>query len=549
MVATKDTLKGDTMRYQKLLFCCSLTAMISTACSPASSDNTADSTDTTTTTKTTSSDPEKEIEEAITNKLAESVPSALALAIFPQGDSASLRLADDDSDETEVEDPNANKSFAEKVKENKKRLEGEAEEGCIRLNVFKKHKPIPTETCYEFDSDMNPSKFAGKEGTYGTKDGKNSKGEACMVAFARGEVNDSVEAIDQAMEAISGVVCQAKKAKVDKQLGEGESLDLVEALDGVGDAKMKFTEAKLARLDDADDGSAIYRNDIAFTDPRGRTVAVHLLHSPGASGEKGTIWVQMSGEKMESPTGANQPTDQQQAPAVSLFTDPNNTENKNFVMSINYAKETDSDGKPSLSFEMRRAAIVNTVEPFTDDGLVNYAGLADEAQNSEVHAIKYVAYHGNPETGEGDLSYWMNPGGSLAESARGFLFNIKADEEGNLAGCGTSGATANVSIRKALVSPSETNVLKPVRYWHPQEDKNISPDKDERFTANEGFKITQQCFVFDPTADQYAIDTEKTTSAEGYDLLDTAEVKVAPPAAPKKRFEGDVLNKKLDEKK
>lgn len=538
------------MRYKNLVFCCSLVTMINAACTQSSSDDAATSTDTTaTTTKsdTTTTTSKSEIEAAITNKLAESVPSALALAIFPQDDSsASLALAEDDE---EVTDPNAKKSFADKVKENKKRLEGSDDEDCIRLNVFKKHKAGETETCYEFDSDMNPSKFADQPSTFGTKNGKNSSGEACMVAFARGEISDSVEAIDQAMEAISGVVCQAKKAKVDKKLGEGESIDLVESLADVGGGKMKFTEAKLGRIDNAEDGSSIYRNDIAFTDPRGRTVEIHLLHSPSSTGEKGTIWVKLSGEKAESAPagGAPQPGAQQPAPSMSLSTDPNNSANKNFVTSIAYAKETDSDGKPSLSFEMRRAAIVNTVEPFTDEGLVNYAGLSESAQNSEVHAIKYVAYQGNPETGEGNLSYWMNPGGSLNESARGFLFNVTADDDGKLAGCGTSGATANVSIRKALVSPSSDNVLKPVRYWHPRENQNISPDKDARFTANEGFKITQQCFSFDNEANIYAIDTTQTTSEQGYDLLETAAVKVAPPAAPKKRFEGDVVNKKIED--
>ena len=85
-----------------------------------------------------------------------------------------------------------------------------------------------------------------------------------------------------------------------------------------------------------------------------------------------------------------------------------------------------------MRFEVRRAAIVNTVDPFTEDGLVNYAGVSDEATNSDIHAINYVAFDMDVDTNEGNLSYWQNPGGNINEAARGFLFKIEKDDDGAL---------------------------------------------------------------------------------------------------------------------
>jgi hypothetical protein len=244
---------------------------------------------------------------------------------------------------------------------------------------------------------------------------------------------------------------------------------------------------------------------------------VHLVHSPTSeTADKGTLWF-----KSKPVAGAD---------------DINNTANKFDLMSINYSRST-KHSQQRVQFEVRQAMIEKSYDLFTDGGLVNYGSVPDDAENDLIHAIKYVAFDINPETSEGDLSYWMNPGGRIEESARGFLFNV-SDNEGRLEGCGVSGATNSVSIRKAVTDPGEDDILAPTRYWHPREDQNIHPDKDSRYSANEGSSITKQCFKQNDEG-IYEIDTSKTTHDRGYDVLAKASAKVDPPEVPSDKLEGD----------
>ena len=123
---------------------------------------------------------------------------------------------------------------------------------------------------------------------------------------------------------------------------------------------------------------------------------VHLVHSPGEGDNgNGVLYMKRSNVNVANDGG-------------------NNSANKNFVMSINYDKTTENS-KNIMRFEVRRAAIVNTVEPFTSRGLVNYAGVSNNASNSEIHAINYLSFDLDVDSGAGDLSYWMNPGGQYNE--------------------------------------------------------------------------------------------------------------------------------------
>lgn len=467
------------------------------------------------------------------NVLASAFPSALALSAFPTAGS-SLALAE----EEEVADPNADKDFKEKVADTKKVLAGTAEH-CLDPHVFAPHPDFSDVTCYQFDSDMNPSRYAQGGGPspkdFGTIDGTDGKGEACMVTFARAEVSDVVQTVDQALALVSGMICQAKKDDADAALPDvGKEMDLKAALTNATGNHLTVSSAILTRLEDID-SKKVFRSDVKVTMKNGRTFEVHLVHSPGESEQgNGTLWI------IRSPnTGAAAG-----GPAI----DPNNGAHKNDVLSISYSRTAAADGSPLMRFESTSAAIVNTVEPVDEAGRVNFGALPKEAQNSEIHKIKYVAFDGNTETNEGTLSYWMNPGGSYDESARGFLFNM-ANVDGHLTGCGTSGATASVSVRKAVGDPSDANTLKPVRYWHPFDkaqnnpnsndtSNNIHPNKDARYDHSEGSAITEQCFKLND-AGVYAIDTAKTTHARGYEVIATAESKVLPPAPPPKKLDGN----------
>jgi hypothetical protein len=467
------------------------------------------------------------------NALADAFPVSLALAAFPKADDAAgLRL----DDSSEVEDPNAGKNLAEKVAENKEIVEGKADR-CLNPDVFRPHFAKGDVTCYEFDSDMNPSRFAGSDREFGTVDGTDGAGEACMVTFVREQVREGVETVDQALALVGGMICQAKKDGVATGMPDkGSELDLAASMETATNGHMTVTTAKIARLDDIDE-KPVYRSDIVVTDGMGRDLEVHLVHSPGEGDNgDGTLWFIRSGGKPAAKLvgPANPPPGD--GPAV----DPNNSENKNHVMSIQYSR-TETDGVPNMRFESTRAAIVDTIDPVDDAGHVNFADVPEDAQNSTIHAINHVAFDGNTDTNEGTLSYWMNPGGNYNESARGFLFNTAVDSEsGELGGCGISGATASISIRKAVTEPSDENTLKPVRYWHPRENQNIHPDKDSRYSSNEGNAITQQCFKQDADG-AYAIDTAITTSERGYDVIETAESNVEPPKPVEQKLEGEFL--------
>lgn len=462
------------------------------------------------------------------NALADAFPVSLALSAFPQASSGAALTA---TLEEEVVDPNANKNLKEKVAANKEIVEGRADR-CLDANVFRPHRQPSAVTCYEFDSDMNPMRLPAQgdrtRPDFGTIDGTDGSGEACLVSFVRSEVQEAVETVDQALALIGGMICQAKKdGSAVAMPATGSSIDLTTSLGNATNGHLVVDSAQIARLDDID-ARAVYRSDIKVTNEREQTLEVHLVHSPGdGDNGNGTLWFIRSGGKAAAG-----------GPAV----DPNNSDAKNFVMSITYSR-SEVDGVPKMRFESSRAAIVNSISPVDASGQINFAEIPKEAGNDVIHAINFVAFDGNTETNEGTLSYWQNPGGSYQESARGFLFNTVADPEtGTLAGCGVSGATGSISIRKAILEPSEDNTLKPVRYWHPQGSQNIHPDKDSRYVGNEGFAITQQCFK-QGSDGIYAIDSEKTVDARGYDVLATEEIDVAPPTRPEHKLDGDFAQK------
>ncbi len=447
------------------------------------------------------------------NGLSAAYPQTLALSVFPQTTTgASL-------DDT-VADPNADKSVKEKTDDNKKKISGEGD--CIDPHQFQQLKSHTPVTCYDFDADMNPTVISGQSRTSGTVDGTNGSGEACMVSFTRAEVDDAVQTVDRALALVSGMLCQAKKDGVATAMPDvGATLDLKTSFAKAGPGLLDVTTAKIARLDDVA-GNPVYRSDVEVKGPDGRTMQVHLLHSPAADGtSSGSLWFQRQAQEHQVPGAA---------------VDPNNTSNKNDLMSINYNNSVDADGAPRVQMEVRRAQMINTVDGFTSNGLLDYEAVSQSASNSDIHAIKYVAFDMNPNTNAGNLSYWMNPGGNYNESARGFLFNITADDAGVLKGCGTSGATAGVSVRKSLADSA--SVLAPVRYWHPRESQNISADKDTRYTGNEGNLITEQCFK-QGAEGVYAIDTDVTTDSHGYTLVTTAASNVKPPEKPEQHLDGD----------
>ncbi len=456
------------------------------------------------------------------NALASAYPGSLALSVFPEDASSGLRLAGAGSTPDET---GADRPPEEKMKEAEQRMKGEGD--CFDIHQLGEFKArFNSLKCYEFDSDMNPHRLASdsadRYGTVNGLDGLPNSTQACLVTFTKSQVDEVVHNVDRSLAMVQGLVCVEKKIAdtegrdVRKPTADGDPVSLTEAINAKlpANSPIKFTKADVSAVTN-DDDTLTYITEIAVTNPEGKTDSITLRHIPAAEG--GTSESGILSYLREPKGGAAQQND------------PNVSNEKYAVMTIQYTKSNDGT-TDNMKAELTRAMINKKYEPLDENGLVNFAAVPAQAQNSDIHAINSVSFDINPSTGAGSLSYWMNPGGNLGESARGLVFNLTADgTTGLLSGCGTSGATSNVSIRAAAAD--DTKVLSPTRYWHPQGGQNVSPNKDVRYTGSEGNKITQQC-VKQAADGSYGIDTAKTTHALGYDVIAGSDSSVRAPARP-----------------
>ena len=190
-------------------------------------------------------------------------------------------------------------------------------------------------------------------------------------------------------------MCQAKKDGLAAVLPEiGTPLVMTTSLAAALPIGLTSKSATMTRLADNAAGAAVYKSVVEVADSRGKTMTVSLVHSPGVDGaESGVLSSQV-------------------AETAAAVGDPNNTANKNKLMSINYSRETVS-GVKRMRFEVRRASILNTITSFDTGGLVNYAGISDSATNETAHAMAFLSFDMDPDTNAGDMSYWRNPGGSV----------------------------------------------------------------------------------------------------------------------------------------
>ena len=456
----------------------------------------------------------------VSNALSGVYPTSLAISILPETVGSSLYIQETETKMKRIDD---------KIQDNRDKLNGSVS-SCLSKDLFQKSKQDAKISCYQFDSDMNPMQAPDGK-IFGTTDGTVSGSvrgdagtskEACMVAFAREQVQDAVDTVDKSLDLVSGLLCQSKKDGSDASLPEiNATLDLTTTLAKAGDGFLTINTATITRLEDVN-SLPVYRTDITIVGPDGGAMEVHLVHSPGEGDNgKGILFTKQSGGNVAKDPGGG-----------------NNSSNKNFVMSINYDR-TVEDGNNIMRFEVRRGAIVNTVDPFTSSGLVNYDAVGQSAQNSEIHAINYVAFDMNVDTGAGTLSYWMNPGGNYIESARGFVFKIDQDTGGILKGCGVSGATSNISVRKALADSTD---LKPTNYWHPFENSHAQCDNRYPCVGNglsqTGTSVTIQCFKQDSSGVYLVVDSTTGTTTNGYAVVESNANPIAPPTKPKNKIEG-----------
>lgn len=243
-----------------------------------------------------------------------------------------------------------------------------------------------------------------------------------------------------------------------------------------------------------------------------------------------------------------------------------------------------------IKAELRRAQInVDLADVAIDNGLVNYNAGADftgdedsqtygqylksdgsafDQANDAVTGMMYVAFDMNKTDNSGTFAYFQNPGGSYGENARGMIFELTADDDGLLSGCGVSGATTGeanfadgISIRKSV---NESGVvLKPAGYFHPffktytsgdpqcgvsstatdadgtyYQTSCTSPQAHVRkwyvpeitdstiatnfVTQSNGTLVSRQCVKQNSTG-KYVIDTAEITEDTGYEVIDAAD--------------------------
>lgn len=471
-----------------------------------------------------------EVTDVITNALAIGYPDGLSIPTFPQTTSASA-LVGDGTLYLEENDTKG-QTLKQKREDAKEILNGKVED-CfqnmkkrLRLNFLQGQ-----EKCYEFDQDMiygyrgDLTKLAGTTSGLSTKQGST---EVCMVSFAREQMKEIEQIIDQQLDRAQAMACIAKKNGRELPAAAGGELDITEDMknkrptDGIAP---QFESVKLKRLAD-NDGKPVFET----------TVQSKI----GTASEKLTI--------IHRPESATDNSSYNGVISIQRSGDQNRDKGKTMLVSVEYSRSGDN-----VKASVRRARFASSLTPvFDDGGRVNFAAVPQNADNQTVEGISLVEFDMNPNDSTGTLSYWKNPGGNYNESARGFVFKVEKDGEFNK-GCAMTGAARDLSIRKAL---SESTVLKPSGWYHPFFNGTTAagvPEYDYQKTENGqnakwkkpaidgpvatafvtqqiGDSVSRQCFKQDSSGN-YGLDADAgIAGSAGYELITTSDAKfIAPP--------------------
>ena len=487
------------------------------------------------------------------NQLTKGYPGSLAISVYSGSTASALRLQDSEP-----------LTVREKAAQAIEMMNGAGD--CMPDILKSQGGPGESETCYEFDSDMMRAQVAGggpNAGTYlGTQDGKSVGGEACVVSFARSEMNEIVQQVDKATGLVAMMFCQAKKSGVASSPPEvGATIDMKSAVEtAMGEKASDIAKAEMKRLDDID-GRAVYLSSIEIGEGTGKSTKVYLAHSPSLDGNSeydGTLWLESAGHG-----GGGGGT------ALQGISDGKR------LMSITYASRINAAGQEEVEYELRSADVSGLIsdDAFSTAGVLDFNvstnssldymkpdGSPFAQSNDAIGNITYVAFQSNLETDETSLAYWKNPGGSSLENPRGLVIASELDGA-DLKGCATSGAASKAgingsgvtSIRKAIKdgaigsftpkgflhpfhNTSNSTVVtqeatdgdgtyrevsqngSQVKYYKPAIDGALA---DTFSTAQNGSIITRQCFKQNSSTGVYEIDTAEISGAAGYELLDT----------------------------
>jgi hypothetical protein len=399
--------------------------------------------------KSTDSDstnsPISEKAQQVLSTLTAAYPGSLAISVFPTSTGASLLLADPDAPPETIQG---------KEKESEAFLKGKAA-NCLPPIFLRPAKSVE-EACYEFDQDMIAGTKDGRK--RGTPDGKSTivgSREACLASFARAQVKEIEQIIDQGLGLQQGMICQAIKDEVDvanatNDTGVDLAASLTEAANKTSDPrkpKLTVTEAKMKK-----DSEGVYRVSISVSLTKdGQTISqsYKLAHVPDAVDNSVYHGV------------------------MSIIRDdvaakgPANAVGKQFL-SLTY-RRAKVDSATRLSAELRSSRFDPSVaaKAFNADGTLDYnAGADDNGSFGGMEAGRaiaqqlFVGFNQNVADNTGTFEYWRNPGSNYTEPARGMLFKLdKNPTTGRLEGCGMSGAANGddpsnnagwMSIRKSI---------------------------------------------------------------------------------------------------
>jgi hypothetical protein len=485
------------------------------------------------------------ITDAINNALAIGYPDGLSIPTFPQTTTkSSLALTGElNLDETNTK----GQTLEQKRSDAKQILEGNVDDCFANMRKrFKIQRPSG-ENCYQFDQDMIYG-ARGNSAPQGTKNGKSTKpgsDEVCMVSYARQEMKEIEEIIDQQLDRAQAMACLAKKNGKTLPAAAGDELDLTQDMQGKrpNDPNApSFTSVKLKRLPD-NEGKPVFETRVVSS--RGSSSEeLTIVHRPSSTTDNvaynGVISIKRSGEGSDG--------------------------GKNMLLSIEYAR-SDEGGAKKIRASVRRARFATSyTEVFDAAGLVNFNTIPENPAgqpNDNIDASSLVEFDVNQADGTGTVSFWRNPGGNFNEAARGFVFKVEKDGDSKVKGCSVSGAARDLSIRKAIKNGT---AIKPDGWYHPffnienggsasnadanfnylrGSDKWAKPAIDGQLATDfvekqMGAGVSRQCFKQDDSGN-YVIDGSANLGTAGYEIIETTNTAkfIAPPdlaAVKGKRF-------------
>ncbi len=417
-----------------------------------------------------------------------------------------------DGEKPEFSDSVKKKSF-KKREDEYNRLAGGEDTVCFSDDVIRSLS-TPSDAsdgCFEFDHGIMKGTSCA------------SGGEACLVSTGRAQISAASQKVEAALGVVQAMLCQAKKDDSGGLPDAGKTLTLTKSLQGAAKGREgapTITLASIKRLSDQS-GRPVYLTSLDISH-NGESREFRLAHSPKSdednSNYDGVLF-------MKSPM-------MQQRLALTQMPSSGNA-----LLSVKYQRAGEGDDV-RLKMDIRKAVLKDSLEPFNKYGEVDYNSGANSSglfpgQNNDMNSNDYIGgisrfmFDVNPITTEGNIAFWVNPGGRYEEAARGFVFDISYNSTtGYLAGCGIAGANrhglndAPGSIRKSVALGKD---LKPNGFFTP----NMCPS-DGDFPHNGGYKsdnvglkVWKQCFS--QTSDGvYIVDGLLTKSTSGFDVISAA---------------------------